>query len=92
LSEEGASASLQIFANCVNLIRTLPLLEYDKVIPNDVACEPHELTHAPDAIRYFLAGRPAPALPKPKELKPAFGAKRVSASKSLGLGDKLKIF
>ncbi|MBQ9986497.1 MAG: hypothetical protein IJP38_09370 [Oscillospiraceae bacterium] len=29
--------------------------------PNDTARTPHELTHAPDAIRYFVAGRPVPA-------------------------------
>lgn len=54
----GKDASLKIFANCVNLIRTLPALQYDEKNPNDVANEPHELTHAPDAIRYFVAGRP----------------------------------
>lgn len=54
----GKDASLKIFANCVNLIRTLPALQHDEKNPNDVANEPHELTHAPDAIRYFVAGRP----------------------------------
>ena len=49
---------LRIFNTCVNLIRTLPALCVDKSDPNDVAREPHELTHAPDAIRYFVAGRP----------------------------------
>lgn len=56
----GKDASLKIFANCVNLIRTLPALQHDEKNPNDVAREPHELTHAPDAIRYFVAGRPIP--------------------------------
>ncbi len=54
-------AHLKIFENCVNLIRTLPALRYDGKNPNDCAREPHELTHAPDAIRYFVAGRPIPA-------------------------------
>jgi phage terminase large subunit len=52
---------LQIFENCLNLIRTLPSLQFDSKNPNDVAKEPHELTHAPDAIRYFVAGRPISA-------------------------------
>lgn len=47
------SAKLKIFRGCVNLIRTLPLVQYDDKKPNDVANEPHELTHAPDALRYF---------------------------------------
>lgn len=52
---------LKIFENCVNLIRTLPAVTVDAKNPNDVAREPHELTHAPDAIRYFVAGRPCAA-------------------------------
>lgn len=62
--EQGhQSAHLKIFANCTNLIRTLPALQYDEKNPNDCAKEPHELTHAPDAIRYFVAGRPIPTQP-----------------------------
>ena len=57
--EFGARAPrLRVCANCVNLIRTLPAVLVDQKNPNDVAREPHELTHAPDAIRYFVAGRP----------------------------------
>ncbi|MCL1819767.1 MAG: terminase family protein [Oscillospiraceae bacterium] len=51
---------LVIFENCPNLIRTLPALSHDKHDPNDVASQPHELTHAPDALRYFTSGRPCP--------------------------------
>jgi phage terminase large subunit len=49
---------LKIFANCTNLIRCLPQLQYSDKNPNDVASEPHEITHAPDALRYLLADRP----------------------------------
>ncbi len=58
-------APLRIFSNCLNLIRTLPSVAMDGKNPNDVAREPHELTHAPDAIRYFVAGRPTPAVAVP---------------------------
>lgn len=54
VDEQGIRrAKLQIFPHCVNLIRTLPALQYDTRNPNDVANEPHELTHAPDALRGF---------------------------------------
>lgn len=57
--EAGAlTANLVIFEGCSNLIRCLPALTYHKKNPNDVSNEPHELTHAPDALRYFVAGRP----------------------------------
>lgn len=51
-------AKLRIFKNCLNLIRTFPQLQFDDNDPNDVANEPHEITHAPDAIRYFCSTRP----------------------------------
>lgn len=47
------AARLRIFPGCANLIRTLPQLRYDDKRVNDVAQEPHELTHAADAIRGF---------------------------------------
>ena len=52
---------LQIFDTCRNLIRCLPSLRHDMKKPNDVANEPHELTHAPDALRYFCDGLPLAA-------------------------------
>ncbi|XEC97039.1 PBSX family phage terminase large subunit [Paenibacillus tarimensis] len=60
------TARLRIFNNCVNVIRTLPQVLKDEKNPNDVATEPHELTHAPDSIRYFCSMRTAPARPEPK--------------------------
>lgn len=58
--QEIMTASVQIFSNCDNLIRCLSQVKRSERDPNDVAHEPHELTHAPDAFRYFFAGRPAP--------------------------------
>jgi phage terminase large subunit len=55
--DKDLTAKLKIFENCTNLIRTLPLLQYDKRNGTDAANEPHELTHAPDALRYFAAWR-----------------------------------
>lgn len=53
------TARLKIFSNCKNLIHCLPLLQHDDTNPNDVAKQPHDITHAPDALRGFIAGRPA---------------------------------
>lgn len=46
---------LTIFDTCRNLIRTLPALQHDKRNPSDVSGSPHELTHAPDALRGYAA-------------------------------------
>ncbi len=52
---------LQIFSTCRNLIRCLPSLQWDPSVPGDCRTEPHELTHAPDALRYFAMGYPGTA-------------------------------
>lgn len=49
----GQTARLKIFANCTNLIRTLSTIKADEDNINDTATEPHELTHLPDALRYW---------------------------------------
>jgi phage terminase large subunit len=64
------TARLKIFSNCVNLIRTLPALQHDEKDPNDVATQPHELTHAPDALRYFCIMRKYPSKTPRKPLNP----------------------
>ena len=49
---EGAPR-LHIFTNCKWLIKYLPELQRDEKKPTDCATEPHEITHSPDALRYF---------------------------------------
>lgn len=68
------TADLRVFRSCANLIRCIPALQFSEKNPDDVADEPHEYTHGPDAIRYFVAGRPAPAYraPEPEEPGTAF--------------------
>jgi phage terminase large subunit len=64
------TAKLQIFANCTNLIKCLPALQYDDKKPSDVASEPHDITHSPDAIRgfcvYWTSGAKSPTQDKSK--------------------------
>lgn len=68
--EQGQpNSKLKIFSNCVNLIRTLPALQHDEKNPNDVATEPHELTHAPDALRYFCTMWQSPLVAKKEKPK-----------------------
>jgi len=52
------SAMLLIFENCHALIKSIPSLLYDEKKREDVAGEPHEYTHAPEALRYGLRSRP----------------------------------
>jgi phage terminase large subunit len=76
LHPEDGVPPLRIFKSCRHLIRTLPLLQRDEKNPSDCSTEPHEITHAPDALRYLLAGRPAPHRPPPKPPVYHFSAER----------------
>ncbi len=53
LMEREGGVGLSIFSQCDEIIRCLPALTVDKVRPTDCANEPHEITHAPDALRGF---------------------------------------
>ena len=38
---------------CPHLIESLQMIQHDEKNPNDCAKEPHEITHSPDALRYY---------------------------------------
>jgi len=54
---EDGKSGICIFENCENLIRCLPLLRFDDNVREDAADTPHEITHAPEALRYALMSR-----------------------------------
>ena len=59
---EGNSR-LHIFKNCPQLIKNLPELLRDPKRPTDTMNEPHEITHSPDALRYFAIYWVSPTTP-----------------------------
>ena len=61
----------KIFRNCSHLIKYLPQLQIDEKNPNDVATEPHYLTHIADALRYFCVNFTNPA-EEPKDERELF--------------------
>ena len=54
-TDENSSARLKFFSTASEIIRCLPALTVDKARPSDCSNEPHEITHAPDALRGFAA-------------------------------------
>ncbi len=62
LRDKNGAPSLSLFSHCTELIRCLPALQTDRRRPTDCATEPHDITHAPDALRGFCVSfaRPAP--------------------------------
>lgn len=91
LDETGATiANLRVFDSCPELIKCIPALQISKKNPSDVASEPHEYTHSPDAIRYFLAGRPIPNYKAPEQKHYNFSFEKPRPS-STGYGDTIKV-
>ncbi len=52
LGGEGRQ-SVRFFSSCREIIKCLPALQRDRLRPTDCATEPHDITHAPDALRGF---------------------------------------
>lgn len=46
---------LRFFNNCKNVIKYLPLLQFDERKPRDISKKPHLYTHSADSIRYFCS-------------------------------------
>lgn len=57
LQVKSATPSIYFTENCVNMIRTLPSLVYDKIKVEDVNTDGED--HAADSLRYFLMSRPS---------------------------------
>jgi hypothetical protein len=69
-TDANGISRLVIFDNCTELIKCLPALQVDPKKPTDCSTEPHDITHAPDALRYFAVYWSRPAEPaKPKEVR-----------------------
>ena len=68
LATREGEPRLKIFSFCTELIKCLPQLAIDKLKPSDCMNEPHEITHAPDALRGFAIfwARPAEITPSLK--------------------------
>lgn len=66
--DEIKDCRLKIFSSCPNLIEHLTALQRDAKHPTDCMTEPHEITHLPDALRYFAVQYISPSRPaKPKK-------------------------
>lgn len=53
IDDDKQEAKLHIFSTCQQLIECLPALQRSTLKPTDCMTEPHEITHLPDALRYF---------------------------------------
>lgn len=58
---------IKIFSCCGQLIECIPALQRDQKRPTDCMTEPHEITHLPDALRYFVVQYVYPSKPQKVE-------------------------
>ena len=66
--------ALKVFANCLHLIRTLPMLSYDQRDPEKYDTKGED--HAVDALAYGALSRPwTPTRPKPQAQRDAWAEK-----------------
>lgn len=70
LRVSGGESRLKIFSVCGRLIEDLPALQRDQKRPTDCMTEPHEITHVPDALRYFALEYTFPSKKPKAELSP----------------------
>lgn len=68
--KEQISARLRIFDNCTILKKHLPLAQHDAKMTNDVANEPHYITHVLDELRYYCVSRTVPPNPAEESTPP----------------------
>lgn len=64
---ENVYSRLKIFSSCTKLIECLPALQRDTKKVTDCMTEPHEITHLPDALRYFVLQYVSPSHEKEKK-------------------------
>lgn len=83
------AARLRIFGNCIHLIRCITSIQVSEKDPNDVALQPHELTHSVDAMRYFAAAHYRAPVPPPKP--PTYNFSIEKPKRPFGRGEKIKV-
>lgn len=77
LAVRDGAPRLLICNECHELIRCMPALLCDAERPEDASGEPHDITHAPEALRYALMSRcPPPTVSEGSTF--SFGKKRSS--------------
>ncbi|MBQ8697250.1 MAG: phage terminase large subunit [Clostridia bacterium] len=82
LRQGAGGPALRISSACPHLIRCITELCYDEHNPCDAAITPHNITHLPDALRYFCAARPlAPSTERREDPLAQYRRRRINQRK-----------
>lgn len=82
---------MRFFNTCTNLIRALPAVQYSAQSYDDISSSPHELTHAPDALRGFCVFNSYAAEKQTKKTQTIFNQFNLSKKSPLGEGEEIKV-
>ena len=74
---EDGRPGLLFSEDCKTVFEHLQMIQHSEKDPNDCSVEPHDITHAPDALRYFAVTRVMTSQQAPKEEPPELGEERV---------------
>jgi hypothetical protein len=69
IRDDGKPILTFLYGTCDSLIKDLQKIQKDKNKPTVYAKQPHELTHGPDALRYFSTWWVSPAREKAADSK-----------------------
>lgn len=83
LSAREGKPKLYICNACQNLISSMQSLLCDRNRAEDASSEPHSITHSPEALRYAVMSRIAPATLPQKPLPFTFARKKTTINKYL---------
>ena len=80
----NGDVKLHIFSTCTELIKCITSIQIDDKNPNDCATEPHNITHLPDALRYFAIMHYRPNAKKEEKKTEFFSSDNKSKDRIIG--------
>lgn len=80
----NGDVKLHIFDTCTKLIEHIATIQVDEKNPNDCATKPHDITHLPDALRYFSIMHYKPNKPTAKKKHIDFDFQRPKKDRIVG--------
>jgi phage terminase large subunit len=83
LRTDKGKPHMMFFSTCTPLLRCLPLLRHDTARTGDVATEPHDLTHSPDALRYWCSRRQLSTVMNTAPVSEAFASRKNNGIESV---------
>jgi phage terminase large subunit len=80
---------LMVFNTCKGLIDDIMAIQHDEKNVSDCAKQPHDITHRPDALRYFCQMRTLPAEMADEEEPEDWGRQKLTSYEDFMVGGEV---